>query len=30
MLAIGGYCMVGASNAFNQVEKDLDALMEQN
>jgi protoheme IX farnesyltransferase len=30
MLAIGGYCMVGASNAFNQViEKDLDALMER-
>ena len=28
MLCIGGYCMVGASNAFNQViEKDLDALM---
>ncbi|QBA63311.1 heme o synthase [Muriicola soli] len=28
MLAIGGYCMVGASNAYNQViEKDLDALM---
>lgn len=28
MLIIGGYCMVGASNAFNQViEKDLDALM---
>lgn len=28
MLAVGGYCMVGASNAFNQViEKDLDALM---
>jgi heme o synthase len=28
MLAIGGYCMVGASNAFNQIiEKDLDALM---
>jgi protoheme IX farnesyltransferase len=28
MLATGGYCMVGASNAFNQViEKDLDALM---
>ena len=28
MLSIGGYCMVGASNAFNQViEKDLDALM---
>lgn len=30
MLSIGGYCMVGASNAFNQViEKDLDALMER-
>lgn len=29
-LAIGGYCMVGASNAFNQViEKELDALMER-
>jgi protoheme IX farnesyltransferase len=29
-LAIGGYCMVGASNAFNQViEKDLDALMDR-
>jgi len=29
-LAIGGYCMVGASNAFNQViEKDLDILMER-
>lgn len=28
LLAIGGYCMVGASNAYNQViEKDLDALM---
>lgn len=28
MLAVGGYFMVGASNAFNQVmEKDLDALM---
>ncbi len=28
MLAFGGYCMVGASNAYNQViEKDLDALM---
>lgn len=27
-LSIGGYCMVGASNAYNQViEKDLDALM---
>jgi protoheme IX farnesyltransferase len=30
MLAVGGYCMVGASNAFNQViEKDLDALMDR-
>ncbi len=30
MLSIGGYCMVGASNAFNQViEKDLDALMDR-
>lgn len=29
-LIIGGYCMVGASNAFNQViEKDLDALMDR-
>lgn len=28
LLAIGGYCMVGASNAYNQViEKDLDLLM---
>lgn len=28
LLAFGGYCMVGASNAFNQViEKDLDARM---
>lgn len=28
VLSIGGYCMVGASNAFNQViEKDLDKLM---
>ncbi len=28
LLAIGGYCMVGASNVFNQIiEKDLDALM---
>ncbi|OUD45262.1 UbiA family prenyltransferase, partial [Flavobacterium psychrophilum] len=28
MLAIGGYCMVGASNAYNQIiEKDLDTLM---
>lgn len=30
MLTVGGYCMVGASNAFNQViEKDLDALMDR-
>ncbi len=30
MLSVGGYCMVGASNAFNQViEKDLDALMDR-
>ena len=30
MLAVGGYCMVGASNAYNQViEKDLDALMDR-
>ncbi|RTY76665.1 protoheme IX farnesyltransferase [Flavobacterium bomense] len=29
-LAVGGYCMVGASNVFNQViEKDLDALMDR-
>lgn len=29
-LVIGGYCMVGASNAYNQViEKDLDALMDR-
>ncbi len=29
-LIVGGYCMVGASNAFNQIiEKDLDALMER-
>ena len=28
ILCVGGYCMVGASNAFNQViEKDLDSLM---
>jgi protoheme IX farnesyltransferase len=28
LLGFGGYCLVGASNAFNQVlEKDLDALM---
>jgi len=30
LLAIGGYLMVGASNAFNQViEKDIDALMQR-
>ncbi|MFM2266545.1 MAG: Protoheme farnesyltransferase 2 [Bacteroidota bacterium] len=30
ILVFGGYCMVGASNAFNQViEKDLDALMDR-
>ena len=30
LLAVGGYCMVGASNAYNQViEKDLDALMDR-
>jgi len=30
MLCVGGYCMVGASNAYNQViEKDLDALMDR-
>ncbi|MES2240378.1 MAG: heme o synthase [Bacteroidota bacterium] len=30
MLCIGGYCMVGASNAYNQViERDLDALMDR-
>ncbi len=30
MLCIGGYCMVGASNAFNQIiEKDLDSLMDR-
>ena len=29
-LVIGGYCMVGASNAFNQViEKELDVLMDR-
>src|SRR5690625_1451354 len=28
LLAVGGYCMVGASNIFNQIiERDLDALM---
>jgi protoheme IX farnesyltransferase len=30
MLIVGGYCMVGASNAYNQViEKDLDVLMDR-
>ncbi|SDQ26573.1 heme o synthase [Flagellimonas zhangzhouensis] len=30
LLAFGGYCMVGASNAYNQIiEKDLDALMKR-
>ncbi len=30
VLIIGGYCMVGASNAYNQIiEKDLDALMDR-
>jgi len=30
LLSFGGYCMVGASNAYNQViEKDLDALMKR-
>lgn len=30
ILSIGGYCMVGASNAFNQViEKDIDILMDR-
>lgn len=30
MLAIGGYCLVGASNAYNQIiEKDLDLLMKR-
>lgn len=30
LLAIGGYCMVGASNVYNQIiEKDLDALMDR-
>ena len=30
MLAIGGYCMVGASNAYNQIiEKDIDAKMDR-
>ena len=30
MLVLGGYCMVGASNVFNQIiEKELDALMDR-
>ena len=30
MLMVGGYCMVGASNVFNQIiEKDLDAIMDR-
>jgi protoheme IX farnesyltransferase len=30
LLCIGGYCMVGASNVFNQIiERDLDALMDR-
>ena len=30
LLSIGGYCMVGASNAYNQIiEKDLDKLMDR-
>ena len=30
MLIVGGYCMVGASNAYNQViEKDIDALLDR-
>jgi heme o synthase len=30
LLIIGGYCMVGASNAYNQIiEKDLDLLMDR-
>ncbi|MGB5555253.1 MAG: heme o synthase [Flavobacteriaceae bacterium] len=30
LLAFGGYCMVGASNAYNQIiEKELDALMDR-
>jgi len=30
MLSFGGYCMVGASNSFNQIiEKDIDSLMER-
>ena len=30
LLGLGGYCMVGASNAYNQViERDLDSLMKE-
>ena len=30
LLVVGGYCMVGASNVFNQIiEKDLDTLMDR-
>lgn len=30
LLTVGGYCMVGASNVYNQIiEKDLDALMDR-
>lgn len=30
VLSVGGYCMVGASNAYNQViEKDIDSLMDR-
>ncbi|MEC8831067.1 MAG: UbiA family prenyltransferase, partial [Bacteroidota bacterium] len=30
LLMFGGYCMVGASNAYNQIiEKDLDSLMKR-
>ena len=30
LLVVGGYCMVGASNSFNQIlEKDLDVLMDR-
>ncbi|HET7360702.1 MAG TPA: heme o synthase [Salinimicrobium sp.] len=30
MLVLGGYCLVGASNAYNQIiERDLDALMDR-
>src|SRR5690554_7534783 len=30
LLCVGGYCMVGASNIYNQIiERDLDALMDR-